>query len=63
MKEYYICRNEGVMCSVHFVRNRKTGEVAFVERGARYNQQEWDLLHSVDTKAIEEALVQSRELK
>ena len=56
MKEYYSGRNEGVMRSVHFVRNRKTGEIAFVELGARYNQQEWELLHPVDTQAIEEAL-------
>ena len=56
MKEYSIGRNEGIMPSVYFVRNRKTGEVAFVELGARYNQREWELLHPVDTKATEEVL-------
>lgn len=34
----------GIMIGVFFVRHRKTGEIAFVELGARYNQQEWELL-------------------
>lgn len=38
----------GIMNEVYYVRNRKTGEIAFVELGARYNQQEWDLLYSID---------------
>lgn len=63
MKDYYLGRREGVMRSVYFVRNRKTGEVAFVELGARYNQREWELLHPVDTKDIEEVPMRSGELK
>lgn len=37
----------GIMRSVYFVRNRKTGVVAFVGLGVRYNQQEWDLIAPV----------------
>lgn len=56
MREHYIGVNAGIMRSVYVVRNRKSGEVAFVELGARYNQREWELLRPVDTTAIEEVL-------
>nr|DAD80281.1 MAG TPA: major vault protein-like protein [Caudovirales sp. ctTqA28] len=40
--------NDGTMKAVYFVRHRKTGEVRFVKLGARYNQQEWDLVAPVE---------------
>lgn len=40
--------SDGTMRAVYFVRHRKTGEVRFVELGARYNQRDWELLHQVE---------------
>lgn len=40
--------SDGTMRAVYFVRHRKTGEVRFVELGARYNQSDWELLNQVE---------------
>lgn len=39
----------GIIHNLYYVRNRKTGEVAFVELGARYDQALWELCHLVPT--------------
>lgn len=36
-----------VFKEMYYVRHRRTGEIAFVELGARYDQHMWELLSAV----------------
>lgn len=37
----------GIIRGSYVVRHRITGEVCTVERGARYNQREWDIVRPI----------------
>lgn len=40
---------EGILLGAYYVKHRVTGEIRIVELGAKYNQQEWELLYPVPT--------------
>lgn len=39
----------GILIGAYYVQHKVTGERRIVELGARYNQQEWVILHAVPT--------------
>lgn len=38
----------GIIRAAYVVRHRVTGELGLVQLGAKYNQQQWELLHPVE---------------